>query len=64
MGGPGPLEGVSHRGLVQKAMVEVEEGLLGLLGAQGSQHVRVKATELGRQNVTCPLPPDPNYTLP
>lgn len=61
---PGPLEGVSHRGLVQEAMVEVEEGLLGLLGAQRSQHVRVQAAELGTQSAACPLPRQPNPTLP
>lgn len=57
-GGLGLLEGVSHRGLVQEAVVEVDEGLLGLLGAQRAQHVRVQAAELGRQSVTC-LPPTP-----
>lgn len=33
-GGNGFLEGISHRSLLQEAVIEVEEGLLGLLGAQ------------------------------
>lgn len=45
--GWGPLEGVSHRVLIQEAVVEVDEGLLELLGAQGAQHVRMQAAELG-----------------
>lgn len=31
----------SHRGLLQEAVIEVEEGLLGLLGTQRAQQVRV-----------------------
>lgn len=60
----GPLEGVSHRRLVQEAMAEVEEGLLGLLGAQGTQHVRVQAAELRGHSVTCPLHPLPTPRSP
>lgn len=60
MGGLGPLRGVSHRSLVQEAMVEVEEGLLGLFGTQGSQHVCVQAAELGRQRASRVLSPPPS----
>lgn len=52
---------VSHRCLVQEAVVEVEEGLLGLLGAQGAQHVRVQVAQLRRQRVTSPAT-NPNHS--
>ena len=47
VGAGGPLEGVSHRVLIQEAVVEVDESFLELLGAQGAQHVRMQAAELG-----------------
>lgn len=65
VGGLGPLRGVSHRSLVQEAMVEVKEGLFGLFGTQGSQYVCVQAAELERQRASRVLSlPAPNHILP
>lgn len=43
--------GVSYRSLLQEAVIEIEEGLLGFFGAQGTQHVRMQAAELGTHRV-------------
>lgn len=43
--------GVSYRSLLQEAVIEIEEGLLSFFGAQGAQHVRMQAAELGTHGV-------------